>query len=152
MLASIERDRVDRSPRSKAGHDRPAKVPAVEDGDPHINASTFRTSVLRPALRAAGIDGITFHGLRHAHASWLPAGGADLQIVKERLGHAKISTTEGYLHTLTDADQTALAALDKIRRSTARDDLGELDAARNEIEELKSALVSLSLKLHASAA
>jgi len=39
--------------------------------------------------------------------------------VKERLGHAKISTTEGYLHTLPDADQTALAALDKIRRSTA---------------------------------
>ena len=88
------------------------------------------------------------HGLRHAHASWLLAGGADLQVVKERLGHAKISTTEGYLHTLPDADQTALAALDKIRRSTAHEDDGDLDAARKEIEELKSALVSLSLKLH----
>jgi hypothetical protein len=65
------------------GHDRPAKVQAV-DGDPHINASTFRTSVLRPALRAAGIDGVTFHGLRHAHASSLLADGADLQVVKER--------------------------------------------------------------------
>jgi len=64
------------------------------------------------------------------------------------LGHAKISTTEGYLHTLPDAGQTALAALDKIRRSTAHDDHGELQAGRNEIEELKAALVSLSLKLH----
>ena len=54
------------------------------------------------------------------------------------------------LHTLPDAGQTALAALDKIRRSTARDDHGELEAARKEIEELKSALVSLSLKLHRS--
>ncbi|TDE27395.1 tyrosine-type recombinase/integrase [Actinomadura sp. 6K520] len=34
--------------------------------------------------------------LRHAHASWLLAGGADLQVVKERLGHRKISTTERY--------------------------------------------------------
>jgi integrase len=118
--------------------------------DPHLHASTFRMSALRPALRVAGIDGVTFHGLRHAHASWLLAGGADLQVVKERLGHAKISTTEGYLHTLPDAGQTALAALDKIRRSTTHDDHAELQAARNEIEELKSALVSLSLKLHRS--
>lgn len=88
------------------------------------------------------------HGLRHAHASWLLAGGAGLQVVKERLGHAKISTTQGYLHTLPDADQTAMVALDKIRRSTAHNDHGELQAARNEIEELKSALVSLSVKLH----
>ena len=73
------------------------------------------------------------------------------QVVKKRLGHAKISTTQGYLHTLPDAGQTALAALGKIRRSTPHEDHGELQAARNEIEELKSALVSLSLKLHRSA-
>jgi hypothetical protein len=72
-------------------------------------------------------------------------------VVKERLGHAKISTTEGYLHTLPNADQTALSALGKIRGSTAHDGHAELDAARNEIEELRAALVSLSLKLHRSA-
>ncbi|ETK32772.1 tyrosine-type recombinase/integrase [Microbispora sp. ATCC PTA-5024] len=55
------------------------------------------------------------HGLRHAHASWLLAGGADLQVVKERLGHASISTTEKYLHTLPDADETALDAFTRIR-------------------------------------
>ena len=46
------------------------------------------------------------HDLRHAHASWLLAGGADLQMVKDRLGHGSISTTEKYLHTLPDADET----------------------------------------------
>ncbi|MGI5420689.1 tyrosine-type recombinase/integrase [Actinomadura luteofluorescens] len=59
------------------------------------------------------------HDLRHAHASWLLAGGADLQVVKERLGHRKISTTERYLHTLPTADETALEALAKIRATQA---------------------------------
>ena len=91
-----------RAQRRRTGHDRPSQGHPAE-ADPHLHASTFRTSVLQPAFRAAGIEGVTFHGLRHAHASWLLAGGADLQVVKERLGHAKISTTEGYLHTLPDA-------------------------------------------------
>jgi site-specific recombinase XerD len=58
--------------------------------------------------------------LRHAHASWLLAGGADIQIVKERLGHATIATTERYLHTLPDADETALDALSAIRNRGSR--------------------------------
>jgi site-specific recombinase XerD len=57
--------------------------------------------------------------LRHAHASWLLAGGADLQVVKERLGHASISTTEKYLHTLPEADETALSALHHMRNRRA---------------------------------
>ncbi len=137
-----------RAERRRDGKDRPSKGRVLEV-DPHLHASTFRTSVFRPALRAAGIDGVTFHGLRHAHASWLLAGGADIQVVKERLGHAKISTTEGYLHTLPDADETALAALGRIRRGGTAD--GELAAARTEIDELKAALVGLTLKLHKSA-
>jgi site-specific recombinase XerD len=55
------------------------------------------------------------HDLRHSHASWLLAGGADLQVVKERLGHGSIVTTEKYLHTLPTADESALAALRRIR-------------------------------------
>lgn len=144
-----------RAERRRNGKDRPTKGPAaavvVVVTDPHINASTFRTSVLQPAFRAAGVEGGSMHGLRHAHASWLLAGGADLQVVKERLGHARISTTEGYLHTLPSADQTALAALGKIRGSGGHDGHAELQAAKNEIDELKAALVNLSLKLHRSA-
>ena len=82
------------------GKDRPASSSGeVRELDPHLENSTFRTSIFKPGLKKAGIEGVTFHGLRHAHASWLLHGGPDLQVVKERLGHAKISTTEGYLST-----------------------------------------------------
>jgi hypothetical protein len=60
------------------------------------------------------------HGLRHAHVSWQLAGGADLQIVKERLGHATITTTERCMHTLPGADEAALAALGPACAMTVR--------------------------------
>jgi hypothetical protein len=55
-----------RAERRRKGTDRPPKRQAVQDADPHINASTFRTSVLQPAFRSAGVAGGTMHGLRHA--------------------------------------------------------------------------------------
>ncbi|MCT9935210.1 tyrosine-type recombinase/integrase [Planotetraspora sp. A-T 1434] len=71
---------------------------------------------MRPALAASGLEfKVKMHDLRHAHASWLLAGGADLQVVKERLLHGSIPTTEKYLHTLPDADETALDALASTR-------------------------------------
>jgi integrase len=70
-----------------------------------------------PGRGRAGIPG---HPARPAaRASWLLAGGADLQVVKERLGHGSISTTERYLHTLPGVDNAALDALDKIRGKAA---------------------------------
>jgi len=68
------------------------------------------------------------HSLRHAHASWLLAGGADLETVKERLGHATILTTQKYLHTLPEeADDTALDAFARVRnRKRARDVAGKV--------------------------
>lgn len=44
-----------------------------------------------------------------------PSTADGIQAVKERLGHASITTTEKYLHTLPDEDDTALDAFDKIR-------------------------------------
>ena len=55
------------------------------------------------------------HDLRHAHASWLLAGGADLKTVMDRLGHSQITTTQRYLHVLESADDTALEAFQRTR-------------------------------------
>jgi integrase len=88
---------------------------ATRDGTP-ISRNTFRTRVWRPAVAASGVDfDVRVHDLRHAHASWLLAGGSDLRSVMDRMGHAQITTTQKYLHTLPDADQKNLTALDRIR-------------------------------------
>ncbi len=78
--------------------------------------NTFRTKVWRPAVLAAELPTtVRMHDLRHAHASWLLAGGADLKTVMDRVGHTQISTTQRYLHALDSADNTALEAFRRTR-------------------------------------
>jgi integrase len=106
---------VYRAQRRAAGKDSPRR-PRTVDSDGHISRDWFRLRVWKPALERAEITfNVRAHDMRHAHASWLLAGGADLQMVKERLGHGSISTTEKYLHTLPDADDVMLDALSRIR-------------------------------------
>lgn len=86
-----------------------------------ISRNTFRSRVWRPAVGAAGIEvpgsgrSVRFHDLRGAHASWLLAGGADLKVVMDRLGHRQITTTQQYLGSLPDAGDKALAAFQSVR-------------------------------------
>jgi len=88
---------------------------ATRDRTP-ISRNTFRTRVWAPAVRAAGIDfNVRIHDLRHAHASWLLAGGSDLKSVMDRMGHNLIQTTQRYLHALPEADQKNLDALNRVR-------------------------------------
>lgn len=105
-----------RAARRAAGKDHP-RQPRALDTDGHLPRAWFRRTIWNPALQAAGITfPVRFHDLRHAHASWLLAGGADIQTVKERMGHSSITTTQKYLHTLPNADHAAITALDAIRR------------------------------------
>ncbi len=107
-----------RAERRDAGRDQPRK-PRRRETDGHLSNTWFRNQVWTKAVASIGLDfHVRPHDLRHAHASWLLAGGADLQVVKERLGHGSIATTEKYLHTLPDADETALGALAKVRGQT----------------------------------
>ena len=49
---------------------------ATRDGTP-FSRNTFRTRVWQPTVAASGVDfEVRIHDLRHAHASWLLAGGS----------------------------------------------------------------------------
>lgn len=58
--------------------------------------------------------GVRFHDLRHSHASQLLRQGIPVQVVSERLGHAKVSITlDIYAHLLPGMQEGAAQSIDK---------------------------------------
>ena len=58
-----------------------------------------------------GAEGVRYHDLRHSSAMIMIESGADVNAVKHQLGHAKISTTEIYLHGDFGRSEKAAAAV-----------------------------------------
>jgi integrase len=77
----------------------PARSNSLE-GRPY-NDRNFVQRHFAPAVRSAGLEHLTPHGLRHVFASLLLQGGAELLYVARQLGHRQASfTLEQYSHLL----------------------------------------------------
>ncbi|MET1008015.1 MAG: tyrosine-type recombinase/integrase [Propionibacteriaceae bacterium] len=72
-------------------------------------------NVLRPAVRRAGLPGITFHGLRHSFVAIMVAAGCNVRKVSEWAGHNSVAFTltrhGGLFEDGTDAAIDRLDAL-----------------------------------------
>lgn len=82
---------------------------------PHRRGRVFDVRNFRKrwdaALKAAGLDDVRFHDLRHTFASWARMAGADIADIKEALGHSTVQMTMRYAHI---KPEEAVTAFDRV--------------------------------------
>ena len=73
-------------------------------GEP-LERSNFRGRVWVPATRAAGLEGLRFHDLRHTAGTLAARTGATRKELMARLGHASPRAAMVYQHAAADRDR-----------------------------------------------
>ena len=81
-----------------------------------VNPNTV-TVFFNEAVKKAGIyeRGLSFHALRHTHATFLLENGVSIKVIQDRLGHSSaVTTLDYYSHVSPKMDEEAARIADKI--------------------------------------
>jgi integrase len=86
-----------------------------------LNRDKFRETVIRPALREAGLpEQLRTYDLRHGHASMLIDMGVNPLVVAQRMGHSDPSVTlREYGHLFEGVQERVSEQLDQLRSEAA---------------------------------
>lgn len=96
------------------GPEPDALVATARRGGPLFH-STFAREAWRPAVGRAGLDGFTFHGLRHSFVAILVAAGCSVREVSEWAGHNSVAfTLTRYGGLFEDGSNQAVDRLDAL--------------------------------------
>ncbi len=95
-VAAIQRYQEDLRPRLVCAQRPTDRLLLSRTGRPITRVVVWQ--LVEKHARRAGLANVHPHRLRHSFATHLLAGGADLRLVQELLGHANIRTTQIYTH------------------------------------------------------
>lgn len=78
------------------------------DGEVNHIAKAKFSSHFRELFKKIGMNGISFHSLRHTNATKVVEIIQDVSIASKMLGHANLNTTMTYIHQGMDAKKEAV--------------------------------------------
>jgi integrase len=82
-----------------------------------LRQSNFRNRHWSAAVKAAGVEGLRFHDLRHVAGTLATVSGATIREVQARLGHASPAAAYRYQHVLDNRDAEIAEKLDALMRA-----------------------------------
>ncbi len=101
------------------------------------------SDLVKGYMRAGGIAHGSCHAFRHAMATHMLEGGADIRFIQAMLGHSELSTTQIYTHVAIGKLQAVHALTHPARLERVKTDVASLDAANQgrNVSEAAAALL-----------
>ena len=102
---------------ARRGSPGPGELVFVAPRGGTLHMTNFHRRVWLPAVRTAGLEGFTFHGLRHSTVGLMVEMGHHPLVIQRRLGHSSSQTTmDVYGHVLAALDERVTSDFENLFR------------------------------------